>query len=453
MKSDDLRRAIGEIDDDLIEHADRKPKPNARRNLKKWGMIAAALLLVVAAVFPLGVRLAKNNTVSYTAGDLMEGIVPRVRSEAPGAVSNVDATAATDFAVRLFLAAYDGNNTLISPISAMLVLAMATNGAEGETLRQMETVFGMTRDELNEFFYSFRAGLSQSEKCKLSLANSIWLRDDFNVMREFLQTNADYYGADAYRAPFDKTTLEKINGWVNDQTAGMIPKLLNELSPDSVAILINALTFDAEWGAPFESDATATGEFTTESGGKVDVDYMHGTGYIGNYVSDDLAQGLFKYYVGGYAFVALLPNEGVTLSEYLASLDGEALRTMLKRARPRELNLTLPKFEVAYETELSSALIEMGITDAFSCGADFSGLGTTSSGDSVYIGRILQKTFLSIYERGTRAGAATAVDMYALAADPPPVVTLRFTRPFVYMLIDCRTYLPLFIGTMNDPTK
>ena len=145
MKSDDLRRAIGEIDDDLIENADKKPSSNARRNLKKWGMIAAALLLVIAAIFPLGIRLFKQNTVeTFTAGDLMEGIVPRVRSDAPTAVSNDDATAATDFAVRLFQSAYDGKNTLLSPLSVLVALSMTANGAEGETRAQMENVLGMT---------------------------------------------------------------------------------------------------------------------------------------------------------------------------------------------------------------------------------------------------------------------------------------------------------------------
>ena len=454
MKSDDLRRAIGEIDDDLIENADKKPRSNARRNLKKWGMIAAALLLVVAAIFPLGIRLFKQNTVeTFTAGDLMEGIVPRVRSDAPTAVSNDDATAATDFALRLFREAYDGDNTLISPLSAMLALAMAANGAEGETLRQMEAVFGMTRDELNEFFYAFRAGLSQGEKYKLSLADSIWLRDDFKVNQAFLQANADVYGADAYRAPFNETTLKKINDWVCEKTDGMIPELLNEFSPDSVAILINALAFDAEWQYPFASDATASGKFTKENGRTVDVDYMTGTEYGACYLYDDRAQGMFKRYAGGkYAFVALLPNEGISVSEYLASLDGETLRTLLKRRSSPELHVTLPKYDVAYETELSSVLKGMGMTDAFGYDADFSGLGTTVSGDEVYIGRVLQKTFLSLTEKGTRAGAATAVDMWAVAVAPPPVVTLRFDRPFVYMLVDCETDLPLFIGVLNDPS-
>ena len=93
------------------------------------------------------------------------------------------------------------------------------------------------------------------------------------------------------------------------------------------------------------------------------------------------------------------------------------------------------------------------MTDAFGYDADFSGLGTTASGDEVYIGRVLQKTFLSLTEKGTRAGAATAVDMWALAVAPPPVVTLRFDRPFVYMLVDCETDLPLFIGVLNDLSK
>ncbi|MBR4335404.1 MAG: hypothetical protein IKP74_03015, partial [Clostridia bacterium] len=156
MKRDDLVRAIGEIDDDLILQADAPPKKtNAFRGWKRWGTFAACFVLLFAILFPLGIRLAKRNAVGQgLTYDLMEGIVPRQRSGIPAPITNDAATAATDFAVRLFREAYDGNNTLISPLSAMLALAMTANGAKGKTLSQMESAFGMSLDDLNEFFYS-----------------------------------------------------------------------------------------------------------------------------------------------------------------------------------------------------------------------------------------------------------------------------------------------------------
>ena len=455
MKSDDLVHAIGEIDDDLILQADAPPKKtNAFRGWKRWGTVAACFVLLFAILFPLGIRLAKRNAVGQgVTYDLMEGIVPRQRSGIPAPITNDAATAATDFSVRLFREAYDGNNTLISPLSAMLALAMTANGAKGKTLSQMESAFGMSLDDLNEFFYSYRTGLMQTEKCKLALANSIWLRDGFDVQSAFLQTNADYYGADAFATPFDKSTIRRINEWANEKTDGMIPELIDSISPYTVLYLINALSFDAEWSYPFPSDATESGEFTIEDGKTVKVDYMNGNS-IGNYIFNEQAQGLVKNYKGSYySFVALLPNESVSLADFVASLNAETLRTLLAQYNTTILHAKLPKFEIEYTVELSDVLEKMGMIDAFNSAADFSGIGDTTDGSGVYISSVLQKTFLSMNEKGTRAGAATGVNVSVKSTKPPEEVTLQFTRPFVYLLVDTRNNLPLFIGTLNDPTK
>ena len=448
MKRDDLVHAIGEIDDDLILQADAPPKKtNAFRGWKRWGTVAACFVLLFAILFPLGIRLAKRNAVGQgLTYDLMEGIVPRVRSDAPTAVSNDDATAATDFAVRLFREAYDGNNTLISPLSAMLALAMTANGAKGKTLSQMESAFGMSLDDLNEFFYSYRTGLVQTEKSKLTLANSIWLRGSFNVKSAFLQTNADFFGADAYKTPFDETTLRKINEWVNEKTDGMIPELIDEIPGDTVLYLINALFFDAEWANPFSPRNTQPGTFTKENGERVKVDLMIAE-EVCDYVDDDRAQGIVKYYGGGeYAFVALLPNKYVLLSDFVASLDGGSLRSLLTNRQTGEVRIRLPKYEVEYTVDLSDALQNMGMTAAFGGKADFSGI--TGRRRDLRVDSVVQKTFFSVDENGTRAGAATESGLY-MSVKP----TFVFTRPFVYMLVDTRNYLPLFIGTLNDPTK
>lgn len=448
MKRDDLVHAIGEIDDDLILQADAPPKKtNAFRGWKRWGTVAACFVLLFAILFPLGIRLAKRNAVGQgLTYDLMEGIVPRQRSGSPAPITNDAATAATDFAVRLFREAYDGNNTLISPLSAMLALAMTANGAKGKTLSQMESAFGMSLDELNEFFYSYRTGLVQTEKSKLTLANSIWLRGGFNVKSAFLQTNADFFGADAYKTPFDETTLRKINEWVNEKTDGMIPELIDEIPRDTVLYLINALFFDAEWANPFSPRNTQPGTFTKENGERVKVDLMIAE-EVCDYVDDDRAQGIVKYYGGGeYAFVALLPSKYVLLSDFVASLDGETLRSLLTNRRTGEVRIRLPKYEVEYTVDLSDALQNMGMTAAFGEKADFSGI--TGRRRDLRVDSVVQKTFFSVDENGTRAGAATESGLY-MSVKP----TFVFTRPFVYLLVDARNFLPLFIGTLNDPTK
>ena len=385
--------------------------------------------------------------------DLMKGITPSGKSGSNVEITDVSDAAVTDFAVRLFKASMkDGENTLISPLSVLVALSMTANGAEGETLAQMQKVLGMPIEQLNTWIHSYMENLPEADKYKLSLANSIWFTDDerFTVNQDFLQTNADYYGADIYRAPFDDATCKDINKWVKDNTDGMIKNILDQIPQEAVMYLINALAFDAEWQDIYFESQVRKGEFTTETGEKRNVDMMYSE--ENKYLEDKHATGFIKYYKDRkYAFAALLPKEGTTVSEYIASLDGEHLNDLLTNAKSAFVNTSIPKFETEYDVDMSAVLSGMGMTDAFSgATADFSKLGHSTAGN-IFINRVLHKTFISVDERGTKAGAATVVEMNdecALIIEDPKQVFLD--RPFVYMLIDCETKIPFFIGTMMD---
>ena len=409
-------------------------------------LVIISLLLVCA----MAVNLT-GCTMKVQAKDLMEGITPN-NVDALDDLSSQNADV-TDFAIRLFKASNEnGKNTLISPLSVLCALAMTANGAEEETLAQMEEVLGMTTDELNLYLYSYMKNLPQGDKYKLSLANSIWFTEDerFTVNQDFLQTNADYYGADIYKAPFDKQTLKDINNWVKQNTDGMIPEILDQIPPEAIMYLVNALAFEAEWSEIYEKHQVKDGEFTKEDGTKQDVKFMYGS--EGTYFEDEKATGFMKRYKGGkYAFVAMLPNEGVSVSEYIASLDGESLNALLANPQYGTVHTSIPKFETEYKVEMSEILQDMGMTEAFDMyNADFEGLGT-STGGNIYISRVLHKTFISVGEKGTKAGAATIVEMNdCAAAEPTEPKEVYLDRPFVYMLVDCENNIPFFIGTMMD---
>jgi len=409
-------------------------------------LVIISLLLVCA----MAVNLT-GCTMKVQAKDLMEGITPN-NVDALDDLSSQNADV-TDFAIRLFKASNEnGKNTLISPLSVLCALAMTANGAEEETLAQMEEVLGMTTDELNLYLYSYMKNLPQGDKYKLSLANSIWFTEDerFTVNQDFLQTNADYYGADIYKAPFDKQTLKDINNWVKQNTDGMIPEILDQIPPEAIMYLVNALAFEAEWSEIYEKHQVKDGEFTKEDGTKQDVKFMFGS--EGTYFEDEKATGFMKRYKGGkYAFVAMLPNEGVSVSEYIASLDGESLNALLANPQYATVHTSIPKFETEYKVEMSDILQSMGMTEAFDMyNADFEGLGT-STGGNIYISRVLHKTFISVGEKGTKAGAATIVEMKdGAAAEPTEPKEVYLDRPFVYMLVDCENNIPFFIGTMMD---
>jgi serpin B len=215
--------------------------------------------------------------------------------------------------------------------------------------------------------------------------------------------------------------------------------------------LVNALAFDAEWSATYEKYQVREGTFTKEDGTKQEADFMYGEDHT--YLEDEKATGFMKSYKGGkYAFVAMLPKEGVSVSEYVASLDGTALHNLLSTPTNVKVITAIPKYETAYDVEMNDILKEMGMPTAFDADhADFSALGQSTKGN-IYISMVLHKTYISVAEQGTRAGAATLVIMDAGGAllEPEEWKEVRLDRPFVYMLIDCEKNIPFFIGTMMD---
>jgi serpin B len=329
---------------------------------------------------------------------------------------------------------------------------MTANGTKGETLAQMENVFGLSVPELNDYLHAYLKYLPSGNKYKISVADSIWFKDDESLKVEpgFLQTNADYYDASIYKAAFDNTTLKDINAWVKDNTDGMIENILDKIPDEAVMYLINALAFDAEWEHIYREDQVRDGTFTTEAGETRDVEMMYST--ESRYLDDGSATGFLKYYAGRkYAFAALLPNEGVSVADYIASLTGDRLMSTLSNAQDVEVKTAIPKFESEYSVEMSDILKTMGITDAFDMDlADFTGLGKSEDGN-IFISRVIHKTHITLDEKGTKAGAATVVEMLAGSAAPSDKIkTVHLDRPFVYMLIDCEANLPIFIGTMVD---
>jgi len=402
--------------------------------MKKLSILLAALLSLTGCAAP--------------AADLKHGITPNPVFARE--LTEVSDAAVTDFALRLFRAGMEeGENTLLSPLSVLAALSMTANGAKGETLSQMESVLGMPVEELNTWLHIYTANLPREEGYKLHLANSIWFTDNptFTVNEAFLQTTADYYDAGIYSAPFDASTCDAINRWVKDNTDGMIPQILEQIPEDAVMYLVNALAFDAKWQEPYSEYQIRDGDFTTEDGTKQTAQMMYAE--ENRYLEDGKAVGFVKYYEDRkYAFAALLPEEGMTVADYVSTLTGERLQEILTSAEAVPVETALPQFTVEYDVEMSDILQSMGMTDAFDGTlADFSGLGSSTEGN-ITISRVLHKTYIAVDGKGTKAAAATAVEAVTecVMIEPEPK-QVYLDRPFVYLLIDCETNLPFFIGT------
>jgi len=310
----------------------------------------------------------------------------------------------------------------------------------------MEDTLGLDIKSLNKYLNDYISALRSTGK--FTLANSVWIRNDedrIKVEKEFLQTLADYYGAQAFKSDFNEETVKAINGWISDNTDGMIKNMLEKIEVDNVMFLINALTFESEW-ADTEWSNIQPGKFTTEAGIELDAVMM---GYDGefNYIIDTEggAKGIEKEYTGGqYSFVALLPDEGKSLSDYTASLTGERFVSLVKSAKKTNGIYQIPKFSFDYSVTLNDILSDMGMGGAFDSNGDFSKMASTDS-EALYISNVIHNTFIKVDEKGTIAGAATIVSMSDECA---PETVINLNRPFLFAIVDNSTGLPLFIGAV-----
>jgi len=402
--------------------------------------------LISLLLFAAGLMNLTSCSLEVQASDLMKDIPA---NDVKGKQSDDRFIAnSASFSIELFKKSVEkGKNTLISPVSVLRALAMTANGADNGTLKQMQTVLGkdIPIDELNEYLYYYVKKLPNGDKAKLNIANSIWFRNDLTVEKDFLQKNADYYKDAAFKSAFDDRMVNEINDWVKKNTDDLIDKILEQIPGDAVMYLINTLLFDAEWETIYSDDKVSKGDFTAYDGSKQKAMFMNSDEHA--YLDDGNAVGFIKPYAYGYSFVALLPNEDVSIDDYIASMTGEGFMNLIKNKEFCAVNAYLPKFSVEYEINMNETLKAMGMPDAFAPDkADFTKI---SKSGGLYIGEVRHKTYIEINERGTRAGAATIVDLRLTAAPEKPKV-VRLDRPFIYAIIDDATNLPLFIGTVTS---
>ena len=359
--------------------------------------------------------------------------------------------AETDFSVKLFQKSLKGDKSvMVSPVSVLSALAMTANGADGSTADEMlQTIAGgQSAEQLNNGMHWWKEQLVLAQKAKLSLANSIWLREELGLdglKKAFIQTNQNYYQAELFEADFNSPdTVKDINHWVSDATDGMIDEIVKEVPANAMLYLINGAVFDAEWAKPYGVADLSEDLFYTEDGRKQKAELMYSEEW--QYLEGEQVTGFIKPYAEGYSFAALLPEEGVKTADYINSLDGEKFRTLLADASDQRVECWMPKFTGESEMLLNDVLAEMGMRDAFTNTADFSKMTEKAS---LYIDEVFHKTYIAVDEKGTKAGAVTsvAVKETGLREDGEPK-KVRLDRPFIYAIIDDGTQLPVFIGTV-----
>lgn len=428
-------------------------KLDEHMNIKKLGFIGIPVIAAVLAFIFVFTDIFSTRTLKVYASDLMKEITPQ-KVEATS-LSDDFLKSTSDFSIDLFKNSYTkGENSLISPTSVYLALGMTANGADGNTLKELETLLGkynINIKDLNLYYNNLAKKLTNTNNQEMNIANSIWYRQDknLNIKKDFLQTNADYYGAAAYSADFNsKRTVDDINNWVKNNTHNLIDKIVDGIDADTIMYLINTIYYEDQWLVPYSKEDVKKAPFILQDGKEKTVEFMHSEEM--GYLKYDNVQGFIKPYKNGkYSFVALLPNEGVSLDNYVNTLSGEGFLKLLKNKSEEKVFADLPKFKSDYDIELVEPLKQMGLKDCFDGNANFTKMADSNPGD-IYIGNILHKTFITVDTEGTKAGAVTKVQMKELAiVDNPHKITLN--RPFVYAIVDNETNLPLFIGTMTNP--
>ncbi len=397
---------------------------------------------------------APQGVTTNLSASLTRGEVTNSTESEEGAFIN--ATANLSFALMKYLTQNgDGSNVMISPESVITALAMTENGAKGETLNEMLEVLGggMTLDQYQKAVAGFNRKLTSTEPACLTMANSIWMRnaEGMKINGDFLQTNVDYHNSEFFLADFDEQTLNDVNAWVNEKTNGMIPETLDHLNPETMMLLINAAAFEAKWMDEYEETQVHEGRtFTNAKGKEETVTMLNSTEH--GLIELNGGQGFVKKYEGGqYAYVAILPGEGVSAEEYLAGLNGEDfIKAYQNRSFEKDIIVNMPEFKSDYSISLIDAFKKLGMETALSDAAQFGGM-LESGADDLKIGDIIHKTHIEVDRNGTKAAAVTVVEMdkCSVEMNPETPVFITLDRPFVYAIVETDTGLPVFLGTVN----
>lgn len=425
---------------------------NMKRYISAFLCFAMVLVLCSCAATGSAVSEKENLLAGYTPSDTVtqydftsgEDIIPEGYDRYK--------EAATDFALSLFAqTADDDSNMIIAPVSVMTAMSLLANGASDDTLAELKNTLtdGMDVTALNthNHYLSQRLSAFNSEEGSYKSVNSLWFNDAFDVRSSFLQPAVNYYDAGVFRIPLlEADAIDKINGWISENTDGEITDAVEQIDPDTMALVINAVLFDDAWATPYTDNQLYADRFHGTSG-DTDVTYMTSEEF---YLSTSYAEGFVKSFKNlPCKFAAILPPVDMPLSEFADSLTYNRLTALLNSQQPMEYcKASLPQFSFDTKLDLKDSLKVLGIEDAFDAEkADFSALSNT--GD-VYLSSVTQDAFIEVGALGAKAGAATvgSVDITSAPSDKQKEVVLD--RPFIFLIYDNESNIPVFIGAVNN---
>ncbi|MEH2307721.1 serpin family protein [Nostoc sp.] len=345
-------------------------------------------------------------------------------------------------------------NVFISPSSVALALAMTYNGASGSTQQAMAKTLELQGMNLPEINSSYAAALKQllenpDAKVQLSIANSLWANQDVSFAPDFLKRTQDFYQAKVSNLNFkDAAASNIINNWVKENTKGKITKIVESIEPNQVLFLINAIYFKGNWSNEFDKSQTAQYPFYITSGKRKQHPMMSQEGDYRYYESEQFQAVSLPYGKDGkISFYIFLPKQNSNLKAFYQNLNVANWEKWMTQFNKQKGFIRLPRFKTDYEVTLNDALKSLGMEEAFSSKANFSGMGKNFA-----ISQVKHKTFVEVNEEGTEAAAATSVGIVAtsLREEPEPF-RMIVDRPFFCVIRDNQTGNVLFMGSIIEP--
>ena len=358
------------------------------------------------------------------------------------------------------IASSSEKNLFFSPYSISFALAMTYEGAEGETAKEMRKVmsFPDTKKELrNGFSGLLKRNLTDTDKSKyfFKSANSLWASASIEFKKDYFDRIKEYYAAPVEKVKFKRNkqrykALEQINNWTEKETEGKIKDLLkkDDLTFETILVLVNAVYFKAEWKKQFKKRATMEDVFYSYSG-KEKIDFMNLSSRM-RFYKDKLHIALeIPYYQNKASMFILLPNEENSFNALQKMLDYKYFKKIKDNAKYTQVQLTLPKFKIENRMYLGKELQKAGMKLAFTKSADFTGMTDESD---VSIDKVIHQSFINTDESGTEAAAATAVIIKRETSVPPnQVVKFNVNKPFMFFITDNATGSILFAGQYMKP--
>jgi serine protease inhibitor len=358
---------------------------------------------------------------------------------------------ANDFAFHLYrkLRKETPENTFISPLSVSMALAMALNGANEETQQSILNTIdygGFTAGEVNKAYLDLtELLLGIDRKVQIGIANSVWHSQDYTGHSEFASVIRDFYDGEVKALDFgNSASKDVINGWVESKTNNRITDLLDQISPDEVLFIINAIYFKGDWTYQFDKSKTHKAPFIRADDTVSEVDMMFSKGVkIGRYLDQHFQVLDIPYGNGQFRFTAVLPNDPTHLDDLVSTINAEQVSDWIDQSDSITVELELPRFKMKWKSDLLETLESLGMKKS-----GFPKLLQESM--PLAVSRVVHQTYLDVNEEGSEAAAATAIGFERTSA---PALPARITidRPFLFMIREKHSGAILFLGQLIDP--